>query len=174
MLCFNTFQGKPANFRFKWHFTLNHNSSADFSTLVGLDLHLFHLSFILVMDRSPRFKSINSDNCPKKICFHYWHTPKLLDGLNYKSKAEDNERRRSWGMLFSSQHLGGGEAYCSSEMDEDKRQVVQLLTRTCTNQTTSWLVHSWSTFGAQTSHDKHGLTRFITVRTWGKPPPSPL
>ncbi len=77
-------------------------------------------------------------------------------------------------MLFSSQHLGGGEAYCSSEMDEDKRQVVQLLTRTCTNQTTSWLVHSWSTFGAQTSHDKHGLTRFITVRTWGKPPPSPL
>jgi len=24
----------------------------------------------------------------------------------------------------------------------------QLFTRTCTNQTTSWLVHSWSTFGA--------------------------
>jgi len=26
-----------------------------------------------------------------------WHTPKLLDGLNYASKCEDNERKRSWG-----------------------------------------------------------------------------
>jgi hypothetical protein len=24
-----------------------------------------------------------------------WHTPKLLDGLNYKPKGEDNERRSS-------------------------------------------------------------------------------
>jgi hypothetical protein len=28
----------------------------------------------------------------------------------------------------------------------------QLFTRTCTNQTTSWLVHGLSTFGARTSH----------------------
>jgi hypothetical protein len=28
----------------------------------------------------------------------------------------------------------------------------QLLTRTCTNQTTSWLVHNLSTFGVRTNH----------------------
>jgi hypothetical protein len=26
--------------------------------------------------------------------------PQILDGLNYKSKSEDNERRKSWGMLW--------------------------------------------------------------------------
>jgi hypothetical protein len=28
-----------------------------------------------------------------------WHTPKLFDGLNYKSKGENNGRKRSWGTL---------------------------------------------------------------------------
>ncbi len=37
-----------------------------------------------------------------------------------------------------------------------------------------WLVHSWSTFGAKTSHMQLGHTRFTTAQTWGKPPPSPL
>jgi hypothetical protein len=31
-----------------------------------------------------------------------WRTPKLLDGFNYKSKGEDNERRKSWGALLGS------------------------------------------------------------------------
>jgi hypothetical protein len=39
---------------------------------------------------------------------------------------------------------------------------------------TKWLEHSWSTFGARTSHGQHGHTRLTTARTWGKPPPSPL
>jgi hypothetical protein len=30
----------------------------------------------------------------------------------------------------------------------------QSLTRTYTNQTTSWLVHNYSTFGAKTSHEQ--------------------
>jgi hypothetical protein len=30
--------------------------------------------------------------------------------------------------------------------------VGQLFTQTCTNQTTSWLVHSWNTFGARMNH----------------------
>ncbi len=41
--------------------------------------------------------------CPSHICFNIqspqnnlWRTPKLLDGLNYESKGEDNERKRSW------------------------------------------------------------------------------
>jgi hypothetical protein len=30
----------------------------------------------------------------------------------------------------------------------------RLFTQTYTNQTTSWLMHSWSTFGARTSHER--------------------
>ena len=36
----NTFRGEPASSGFDWHFTPNHTSSANFSTLVGSDLHL--------------------------------------------------------------------------------------------------------------------------------------
>jgi hypothetical protein len=34
----------------------------------------------------------------------------------------------------------------------DEWQVSQLFIQTYTNQTTSWLVHNWSTFSARTSH----------------------
>jgi len=37
--------------------------------------------------------------------------------------------------------------------DYDEWQMSQLFTQTCTNQTTSWLMHSYITFGAQTSHN---------------------
>ena len=36
----NAFRGEPASSEFDWHFTPNHNSSADFSTSVGSVLHL--------------------------------------------------------------------------------------------------------------------------------------
>jgi hypothetical protein len=36
-----------------------------------------------------------------------WCTPKLLDGLNYESKDEDNRKRRSWGVVLGSQHFEG-------------------------------------------------------------------
>jgi hypothetical protein len=36
----NTFRGEPASSGLDWHFTPNHSSSANFSTLVGSDLHL--------------------------------------------------------------------------------------------------------------------------------------
>ncbi|TYG97608.1 hypothetical protein ES288_A10G052300v1 [Gossypium darwinii] len=61
MLRFNAFRGEPVSSGFKWHFTPNHNSSADSSTSVGSDFHLV----------SPRFKSINSENCPMKTRFRY-------------------------------------------------------------------------------------------------------
>jgi hypothetical protein len=32
---------------------------------------------------------------------------KLLNGLNFESKGEDNERIKSWGKFFNSQHSGG-------------------------------------------------------------------
>ncbi|KAK7377741.1 hypothetical protein VNO80_03173 [Phaseolus coccineus] len=40
LLRLNAFWGEPASSGFKWHFTPNHNSSADSLTSVGLDLHL--------------------------------------------------------------------------------------------------------------------------------------
>ena len=39
-LCLNAFRGEPASSWFDWHFTPNHNSSADFSTSVGSILHV--------------------------------------------------------------------------------------------------------------------------------------
>lgn len=39
-LCLNAFRGEPASSWFDWHFTPNLNSSADFSTSVGSDLHV--------------------------------------------------------------------------------------------------------------------------------------
>ncbi len=39
-LCLNAFRGEPASSWLDWHFTPNLNSSADFSTSVGSDLHV--------------------------------------------------------------------------------------------------------------------------------------
>jgi hypothetical protein len=36
--------------------------------------------------------------------------------------------------------------------DSDEWQAGKLFTITCTNQTTSWLMHSWNTFGAWTNN----------------------
>ena len=36
----NAFRGDPASSEFDWNFSPNHNSSPNFSTLVGSDLHL--------------------------------------------------------------------------------------------------------------------------------------
>jgi hypothetical protein len=39
-------------------------------------------------------------------------------------------------------------------MGTKKNDKYQLLTRTCINQTTSWLMHNWSTFGARMNHEQ--------------------
>jgi hypothetical protein len=39
---------------------------------------------------------------------------------------------------------------------------------------TRWLVHSWSTFGARTSHGQHRHTRLTTAWTWGEATTFPL
>jgi hypothetical protein len=59
-------------------------------------------------------------------------------------------------MFLSSQHLGGKEACWSSRMKTRMNDKHQLLTQTCTNPTTSWLMHKLSIFGARTNH---GQTR---------------
>jgi hypothetical protein len=38
------------------------------------------------------------------------------------------------------------------DKDYEEWRANQLFTQTCTNQTISWLVHSWNTFGAQMNH----------------------
>jgi hypothetical protein len=55
-------------------------------------------------------------------------------------------------MLPSLYHFRGRRACWSSGMKLGRMTSNQSFTWTCTNQTTSWLVHSWSTFGAKTSH----------------------
>jgi hypothetical protein len=59
--------------------------------------------------------------------------------------------------------------------DGTRKRWQALLTHTGLHTThTKWLMHSWSTFGARTSHGQHGHTRLTTARTWGNPPPSPF
>jgi hypothetical protein len=55
-------------------------------------------------------------------------------------------------MLPGLQHFGGRRACWSSRMGIRKSDKHQLLTRTCTNQTTSWLVHNLNIFGARKNH----------------------
>ncbi len=83
-----------------------------------------------------------------------WRTPKLLDGLIYETKGEDIGRRRSWarslirstsGVQGHAGVLGWGLGRLTSE---------SITHTTCTNQTTSWLVHTWNIFGAWTKHGK--------------------
>jgi hypothetical protein len=79
--------------------------------------------------------------------------PQAPYGPNYKSKSEDRKRRRNWGAFLDSQHFRGRRACWSSGMGLGRMTSNQSLTRTCIkHQTTSWLVHSWSTFGAKTNH----------------------
>jgi hypothetical protein len=68
------------------------------------------------------------------------------------------------GTFFCSQHFGGRGACWSYGMGTKKSDKHQLLTKTFINQTTSWLVHNLSTFGAWTNHEQtqihkthHGL-----------------
>jgi hypothetical protein len=39
-----------------------------------------------------------------------WRTPKLLNGLNYESKGENNERIMNWGTFHGSHQFGDREA----------------------------------------------------------------
>jgi hypothetical protein len=54
-------------------------------------------------------------------------------------------------MLIGSQHSGGRGACKSSGMGT-RMSDKSVNTRTYKNQTISWLVHNWTTFGAWTSH----------------------
>jgi hypothetical protein len=95
--------------------------------------------------------------CASKEAHHKDHArrvthPQAPKWIHRKSKGENSGRRRSWGTLFGSQHFGGRGVCWSFWMGTRKSDKHQLLIWTCTNQTTSWLVHSLNTFGTRMSH----------------------
>jgi hypothetical protein len=92
-----------------------------------------------------------------------WRTPKLLDGLNCESKREDNWRRRNCGGLSTRNTSGVEGRDGAAKWNKEDWQAIQSLTRTCTNQITSWLVHSCSTLVPGRATSKHELTRLITA-----------
>ncbi len=80
-------------------------------------------------------------------------------------------------MLLGSQHFGGRRACWSFRMRLGRMTSNQSLTHTCTNQTTSWLMHNQSTFGARTSHGQtqtHKTHKTHHDPDLGKPPSSSL
>ncbi len=68
--------------------------------------------------------------------------------------SENIERVRNWGTLLDLQHFGVRRTCWSSGMRLGRMTSNQSLTWTCTNQTTSWLVHSWNTSDVGTSHEQ--------------------
>ncbi len=66
--------------------------------------------------------------------------------------GENNGIVRNWGTLLGSEHFGSRGACWSSGMEPGRLKSNLLLTWTCINQTTSWLLHSWNMFGARKSH----------------------
>ncbi|KAK7299408.1 hypothetical protein VNO77_45701 [Canavalia gladiata] len=72
LLRLNAFRGEPASSGFEWHFTPNHNSSADSSTSVGSDLHLVSPK----LHPGTRSESRVSSHCLGAYGFMFYFTPR--------------------------------------------------------------------------------------------------
>jgi hypothetical protein len=68
------------------------------------------------------------------------------------AKGENNGRIKGWSTLLGSQHFGVKGRARAQGWRLGRMKNNQLLTRTYTDQTKNWLVHSWSTFGARITH----------------------
>jgi hypothetical protein len=66
--------------------------------------------------------------------------------------GEKNRRIRSWARALARNTLGVEGRAQAPGCRLGRMTSNQSLTWTCTNQTKSWLVHSWTTFGVRTSH----------------------
>ncbi len=79
------------------------------------------------------------------------------------------------GVLPGSQHFEGGRVCRNFDMGTRKIDKQFIYShKLAQNQTTSWLMHNWSTLVHERATSNHKLTKLIAARTWGKPPPSPL
>jgi hypothetical protein len=67
---------------------------------------------------------------------------------------KNNRRVKNRGTLLGSHHFEGRGACWNSGMRLGRMTSTYSLIWICTNQTTHWLVHSLSTFGARTSHEQ--------------------
>jgi len=97
----------------------------------------------------------------------------LLEGLKSESKYKTTKGGKIGACSLVHKTLRGRGACWSSGMGLRRIDKLHSLTHAHTTHI-KWLVHSWSSFGARTSHGQHGHTRLTTTRTLGKPPPSPL
>jgi hypothetical protein len=77
--------------------------------------------------------------------------PNSLINSNVSLKWKQR-KSKELGTLPGSQHFGVRRVCWSFGMGLGIMISDQSLTRTYTNQTTSWLMHSWNTFGARTKH----------------------
>jgi hypothetical protein len=99
--------------------------------------------------------NVSNDNFPQQIFtvkrhIWWWCAPKLLDRL--KCELVKTTKVRSWGTFPSSQHFGGRGLCRNYGMRLGRMTSNQSFTWTCTNQTTSWLVHRWNIFGVKMNH----------------------
>jgi hypothetical protein len=77
-----------------------------------------------------------------------WRAPNLLNRLKCESKVKTTEEQGFGARSLACSILEGRRACWNSGMGTRMSDKHQLFTRTCTNQTTSWLMH----FGARTNH----------------------
>ncbi len=103
-----------------------------------------------------------------------WHTPNSSKDPNVGPSRKTTEEGGVRAHSLAHNTLRGQRVVL--ELRDGTRTSWQAsLTHTGLHTThTRWLIHSWSTFGAKTSHGQHRHTRLTTARTCRKPPPSPF
>jgi hypothetical protein len=93
--------------------------------------------------------------------------------LKHESKMKTIEEQRVEARLLAYNILGveGHARAWDGTRKNDKHLNTHI---NCTNETTSWLVHSWNFLVLGQAMSNLRFTRLTTARTWGKPPSSPL
>ncbi len=108
-------------------------------------IYFFHILKFKKINKEP-WKSINHFPCD---------TPpnSLMDSTtNPKLKTLEGKRDGTRSLTRNTSRVAGHAR--APGWDKDEWQTSQLFTRTFTNQTTSWLVHSWNTFGARMNNEQ--------------------
>ncbi len=85
------------------------------------------------------------------VDFDYDAPPNSLMDSIVSPKGDNSGRIKSWGTSPGSQHFGDRRVCWRSETMTRKSEKQINYSYTWTNQTISWLVCSWNTFGAQDS-----------------------
>ncbi len=106
--------------RFDW--SVLHTIGNIFSRAIRNFLRTFKTNLIWKRYECPKFWDNKSPSFGTSTweSQEKWCTPKLLDGLNWKSKGEDSGRKRNWGTFPSSQHFEGRGVFWNSKMGTRK------------------------------------------------------